>query len=354
VSRRTPVPRRNTRLLAAALGGLAVIAAAWFLLALFQPFAGEGEGEVGVVVPKGASIGEIGDVLEERGVVSSSFLFHLRARLSGHGGGLKPGSYRLKRDMSYSAAVDALVAGPSPEIVTLTIPEGRSRQEVARIVDGSLQGDYLAATRSSTLLDPARYKAPPEASLEGFLFPATYKLKRGRSVAALIEQQLGAFKLQFPKVDLRFATRKNLTRYDVLTIASMIEREAQLPSERRLVASVIYNRLHEGMPLGIDATIRFATGNWERPLTRAELASGSAYNTRTHRGLPPGPIGSPGLAAIEAAAKPARSRYLYYVVKPGTCPVEHSFSRTDAEFQRDVERYNRERERRGGKSPTGC
>ena len=133
----------------------------------------------------------------------------------------------------------------------------------------------------------------------------------------------------------------------------MVEREAQLPRERKLVASVIYNRLSQGIPLGIDATIRFATGNWSEPLKQSELAIDSGYNTRTNQGLPPGPIGNPGLASLQAAAHPASTDYLYYVVKPGSCG-EHSFSATDAEFQRDVERYNSERAARGGKSPTDC
>ena len=132
--------------------------------------------------------------------------------------------------------------------------------------------------------------------------------------------------------------------------ASLVEREVQVPKERRLVASVIYNRLRQGMPLGIDATVRFVTGNWERPLRESELANPSPYNTRLRPGLPPGPIGSPGLASIKAAAHPARTGYLFYVVKPGGNGA-HTFSRTDAEFQRDVARYNRERKRRGGKSP---
>ncbi len=139
----------------------------------------------------------------------------------------------------------------------------------------------------------------------------------------------------------------------MLTIASMIEREAQQPRERRLVASVIYNRLRDGIPLGIDATVRYVTNNWERPLTQSQLATQSPYNTRVNKGLPPGPIGSPGIDSIRAAAKPARSGYLFYVVKPGTCG-EHAFSETDAEFQADVSRYNRERQRMGGKSPTKC
>jgi cell division protein YceG involved in septum cleavage len=116
---------------------------------------------------------------------------------------------------------------------------------------------------------------------------------------------------------------------------------------------VIYNRLHEGMPLGIDATTRFATGNYTQPLTESELAVDSPYNTRTHVGLPPGPIDSPGLAAIEAAAHPAKVDYLYYVVEPGACN-ELAFSSTEAEFEEDVAAYNAAREAAGGNSPDTC
>jgi peptidoglycan lytic transglycosylase G len=220
-------------------------------------------------------------------------------------------------------------------------------------VSGSLDGDYLVATRSSPALDPARYGASAAGTLEGFLFPATYEVKRGRDVSVLVSQQLAAFRREFPRVDLRYARGKNLTAYDVLTIASMVEREAKVANERPLIASVIYNRLRRDMPLGIDATIRFATGNWEKPLTRSQLATDSPYNTRKRAGLPPGPIGSPGLASIGAAAAPARTDFLFYVVKP-CAEGGHDFSKTEAEFQRDVDRYNRERERRGGRSPTKC
>ena len=154
-------------------------------------------------------------------------------------------------------------------------------------------------------------------------------------------------------VDLSYARRKNLTVYDVVTIASMVERETRVARERPLVAAVIYNRLHAHQPLGIDATIRYATANWTRPLTKSELALDSPYNTRTRVGLPPTPIGNPGLASLEAAAHPARVGYLYYVVKPGTCG-EHAFSSTFAEFQRDQARYNTARQAAGGRSPTTC
>jgi uncharacterized YceG family protein len=152
---------------------------------------------------------------------------------------------------------------------------------------------------------------------------------------------------------MSYARSKNLTTYDVVTIASLVEEEAQLAGERPLIAAVIYNRLREGMPLGIDATIRFATGNYTEPLTESELAVSSPYNTRLNAGLPPGPIGSPGLASIEAAARPAKVDYLFYVVEPGSCG-KHAFSSSEAEFQRDVESYNSAREAAGGNSPDSC
>jgi UPF0755 protein len=343
-------PRPGARLLALGALGLLVGALVWFLASLFQPFAGDGHGTAVVRVPKGAGVSDIGDLLASRGVVSRSFFFELRARLGGDAGDLKPGTYRLRHDMSYGAALDALTKGPSTAIVTLTIPEGRSRREVAGIVGRSLTGRYVAASRHSHLLDPRRYGGRRARDLEGFLFPATYELKRHRPVSLLVNEQLITFKRELPKVNMRFARSKNLNAYDVLTIASMVEREVQVPRERPLVASVIYNRLHAGMPLQIDATVRFATHNWTRPVRRSELRDPSPYNTYTHPGLPPGPIGSPGLASIRAAARPARTRYLYYVVKPGGHGA-HAFSSTSAGFERDLKRYNQARARRGGRAP---
>jgi UPF0755 protein len=190
-------------------------------------------------------------------------------------------------------------------------------------------------------------------STEGFLFPATYELLAGASAADLVARQLQAFGAKARSVDFKAAKRKNLSRYDVVIIASMVEREAQLDRERPLIAAVIYNRLRDGMPLGIDATIRYAENNWTQPLKVSELTRPGPYNTRLNRGLPPTPIGNPGLASLRAAARPANKDYLFYVVKPGTCG-EHAFSSTDAQFQRDRARYDAERAAAGGKSPTKC
>jgi len=343
------------RLVVLAIALAAVAAAAWVVVSLFQPFKGEGEGRpVRVSIPQGATLGDIADLLEERGVVASAGFFELRARLAGRSGDLKPGSYELREDMSFTAALDELEKGVPPNVTIVSVPEGLSRREIAPIVKSSpLRGGYMRASRRNPELRPRRYGAPRGASLEGFLFPATYELRKGRPARALVTAQLEAFKRNFDKVDLRYARRKNLTPYDVLIIASLIDREAAVPKERRLVSSVIYNRLRDDISLGIDATVRFITGNWREPLKESELANPSLYNTRVHAGLPPGPIGNPGLDAIRAAANPARTGYLFYVA--AVCGNgRHKFAETDAEFQRYVDEYNAAREERGGKSPTNC
>ncbi len=222
--------------------------------------------------------------------------------------------------------------------VTVTIPEGYDRAQAAAVAkEAGLRGSYLKASKGD----------------EGFLFPDTFELERHAPASDLVQLQIEDFKRRIEGVSMSYARSKNLTTRDVVTIASMIEREAGLESQRKLVAAVIYNRLHEGMPLGIDATTRFATGNYDRPLTESQLASESPYNTRTHAGLPPGPIGSPGLASIEAAAHPARVDYLYYVTEPGACG-KLAFSTTAAEFEADAARYDEAREAAGGESPDSC
>ena len=331
---------------------LIVGAAAWFANALFQPFAGDGEGSVRVRIPEGATLGDIADMLEREGVIDSASFFELRARLAGRSGNLRPGPYELREDMPYLLVLDRLEEGVPPNVVQVTIPEGRARSEVAPAVK-RLRGNYMRATRRHPALDPREYRAPRGATLEGFLFPATYELKKGARVKRLVREQVEAFERNFDKVDMSYARRRNLTPFDVLTIASLVEREAAVASERPLIASVIYNRLRDGIRLDIDATTRFVTGNWEEPLKVSELQNPDPYNTRVHYGLPPGPIGSPGLSSIKAAARPAKTDYIFYVV--AVCGNgKHEFAETDAEFQRYVAEYDRARAERGGRSPTNC
>jgi peptidoglycan lytic transglycosylase G len=221
-----------------------------------------------------------------------------------------------------------------PKVVQALFPEGFTRAQIARRADAvsttiTARG-YLAATASSPL--PGQFAGDGKArNLEGFLFPAAYDLFETDSSTRLVRKQLDAFRLNWGKVKLGYARSKNLTAYDVLIIASMIEKEVIVPKERALVAAVIYNRLHQRMPLGIDATLRYGLGiPPTQAITKQDLASNSPYNTRKFGGLPPTPIANPGLASIDAAAHPAKVDYLYFVRKPDC--RSHFFTASIEEF----------------------
>ena len=249
-------------------------------------------------------------------MVSNGTLFEWRLKLAGKTDEILPGRYVLAHNMSYGTAIDRLTSSGGK--INVTIPEGEDRTQIARHGQGPraerrLPGGDARASRASTRTS---YGAQNPKSLEGFLFPATYELDPGASVDQLVSEQLQAFQQNIAGVDLSYAKSKNLTVYDVLTIASMIDKEVQVPSERPLVAAVIYNRLHRGMPLGIDATTRYEFHNYTGEITAVPARSPPRRTTRAlNAGLPPTPIGNPGLAAIQAAAHPAKVNYLYYVVK---------------------------------------
>ena len=248
----------------------------------------------------------------------------------------------------------AVTATAPPPLARLKVifPEGFSIREMAdrvaavREIAIAKRGVTPRLTREGYLRAVERALAPPRFrrdvrrdSLEGFLFPASYEFTQETTARELVADQLAAFRERFRGVDLSYARSKNLTPYDVLIIASMIEKETAVPRERRLVAAVIYNRLRNRMPLGIDATIRYGLGiPGTESLTKAALRSGSPYNTRIRKGLPPTPIANPGLASIRAAASPARGvDYLYYVRKPKS--LAHYFTASESDFLRKVCEY---------------
>ena len=365
---RRPPPRRQRRprragswgrRIGAVVALVAIGLALYLINSVFQPFHGEGTGSVQVAVPEGADAGAIGDVLAEQGVVASGTFFELNATLTGRRGALRPGDYTLRRDMSYGDAIAALEQGPKVKVVPtvdVNVPEGLSVREAAPVVDkGPLKGSYRKAAGERRVLRRIRRLGAPRGTStpEGFLFPATYTLVNGSPARDLVSKQLDAFQDNMRGIDMSYAKRRNLSRYDVLKIASMIEREVQIDRERPLVAAVIYNRLAMGETLGIDATLRYELNNWKSPLKVSELESDSPYNTRTRSGLPPTPIGNPGRKSLEAAARPAREDYLFYVIKP-CAKGAHAFSSTSAEFERDVAAYEAKRDELGGKSPVDC
>jgi UPF0755 protein len=338
----------------ALLGLSLVVALLWFSFSLFQPLKGSGHGQVVVVIPHGTGARGIGTLLASRGVVASGFFFDLRAAVDGERGQLHSGVYTFKRDMSYAAAIAELAKPPPPPpVVRVLVAEGEPRTTIARVArDDGLAGDYLQASRRSPALDPTTYGAPRTTpSLEGFLYPATYDLKAGTDATGLVTGQLTAFKSHFGPAQAPAARALHVTLYDLLIVASMVEREALLSRDRPLVAAVIYNRLRQHIPLGIDATIRYALSNWSSPLTLSDLRINSPYNTRTHVGLPPTPIGNPGLASINAATHPARVPYLYYVDGSDGCG-DLKFSSSFAQFQSDSSAYQAALAHNGGRVPS--
>jgi uncharacterized YceG family protein len=328
----------------------------WFCVELFQPFHGQGHGRLTVTIPARSSSRQVGDLLARDGVVSSGFFFYLRAKLAGDGGKLLAGTYHLKLDMSYGQALKALTtAPPAVKVSNVTIVPGKTRVQINALLRAQgFRGSYLAATRRSPLLNLAAYGAPKSTpSLEGFLYPDTYQLRDPITASALAAAQLTQFRKRFATVSLAYARSKRLTAYDVLTIASIIEKEAATIHDEPLVASVIYNRLKDGIALGMDSTTRYEFNDYTKPLTSSQLAAQSPYNTRVNKGLPPTPIGNPGLSAIQAAAHPAQSNYLYFVAKP--CGNGASvFSSSYNQFLADSARYQSARAQHGGRSPTKC
>ena len=231
---------------------------------------------------------------------------------------------------------------PAPKPFRIVFPEGFTRAQMeVRVRDVATiarRKSHKPVKLSSTAYTHASgravvrcFKPRSRRNLEGFLFPATYDFLAQTTGARLVRAQLQAFCANWSRVDLRYARSKNLTDYDVLTIASMVEKETLAPSERPLVAAVIYNRLHAQMPLGIDATLRYGLHiPPTQSILESQLASDSPYNSRKQPGLPPTPIANPGLASIRAAAHPAKVSYLYFVRKPDK--VHHFFTASDSAF----------------------
>ncbi|HKU58432.1 MAG TPA: endolytic transglycosylase MltG [Gaiellaceae bacterium] len=213
---------------------------------------------------------------------------------------------------------------------TVVFPEGFTRGQMAVRV-GTVaalatraSGEHFALTAQAYVAASSRARVPcfgdtVRRDLEGFLFPATYDFVATTTAKELVAAQVQAFCRAWGSVGLSYARSKDLTPYNVLEIASMIEREARLPGERPLVAAVVYNRLHAGMPLALDATLRYGLRiPATQPILASQLRDPTPYNTRVHTGLPPTPIANPGLAAMRAAARPAQVDYLYFVLRPGS------------------------------------
>ncbi|HYY43780.1 MAG TPA: endolytic transglycosylase MltG [Actinomycetota bacterium] len=332
--------RGKLTLFAAAPAGLALLvagAAYAYLDAIGVVGASRPGPTTTVVIPHGATLSDAGEILEEKGIVPSALGFRLRVRLDGVSG-VEAGRYVLHKNLSAADALAALGRGPEVRYETVTFPEGSTVKDFAATLQRETRlsaRDFLAAVKSGSVR--SRIQPPGVTSLEGLLFPSTYQVSENDSARTVLARFVETFDEQFSKLDLTTAKKAGLTPYEVVIVASMVEEEAKVPADRGKVARVVYNRLEQGMPLGIDATIQYALGKQGESLTVSDLEADSPYNTRIHTGLPPTPIGSPGMASLRAGAHPPTGDWLYYVVSD--CKGHHAFSTDYSDFLVDKEHY---------------
>jgi UPF0755 protein len=302
---------------------------------LFRPPSTSGQ-TVQVEIPRHATVRAIAERLESDGLIRHRYAFMLMARLMGESNQMKAGEYELQPRMTLLEIIDKLARGDAIA-VWFTVPEGYT---VAQIADTLAQLGMADRHRFLRLaeLEAPRFDAGiklPRRSMEGYLFPDSYKFKKGVTEKRILMGMLQNFheKVVDGLSDDVHASPLPLDK--VVTVASLIEREARVPEDRPLIAAVIYNRLHRHMPLQIDASVLYALGHHKQKVMLADLKVDSPYNTYRHPGLPPGPICSPGLDSIKAALRPAPTDYLYYVAR---ADGHHIFSTTLAEHNIAVKR----------------
>lgn len=293
---------------------------------------------VAFTVAEGSSGGEVVDALHDAGVIRCGLVSKGLLRTSGKQDEIRAGEYQLTTNMTPDAAFAALSAPPlAVPTLRLTIPEGYRITQIAERVRESLGipvKKFLAAAGATNWSLPP-YLPKDASSPEGFLFPQTYQFVKGDTTAdEVIKRLLDEFRTEAASLPWGNADALGVTPYEVVVIASMIEEEARVPGDRPKIAAVIYNRLAQGMNLGIDATLQYVDPNPADGLTVSDFQIDSPYNTRLSPGLPPTPIASPGIASLDAALNPADITYLYYVL----CGADghHKFSDTFAQFEQDV------------------
>jgi UPF0755 protein len=284
---------------------------------------------VKINIPEGATLSNVADILEQKGIVDSSLAFRLYVQMEGKEKNIIPGEYEIVVGSTYESVLKTLMEGPPVLTYKIMIPEGFTMKQVSQRIS---ENTKISKAQFDYYLNPGLYDYEflgGVSSLEGFLFPKTYEILRDATAKDFIIMMLDQFKDETSSLELASLDPFNLSFYDVIKVASLIEREAYVDEERELISAVIYNRLKKDMLLQIDASVRYGIDKWDDDLTKSDLQStDNLYNSYVYKGLPPTPICNPGLKSILAALDPADVDYLYYVI---TDPVNHTHSFTNSE-----------------------
>ncbi|MDQ3660937.1 MAG: endolytic transglycosylase MltG [Actinomycetota bacterium] len=295
-------------------------------------------GSASVRIPQGASGAEVGELLEASGVVPSALGFRLALNLEGGAEDIQAGRYKLSQGLSARDALQTLLEGPQQRFVTVTFPEGSWIEDFAATLSKltDISGEKFTRLATAGKLNSSLQPKGVD-TLEGLMWPSTYQVVPKDDARSVALRMVKEFEHRAASLDFSEVQGTGVSVYEAIIVASMVEAEAMLDSERAKIARVIYNRLQQGTPLGIDATVNYALGEHKRELTESDLAVDSPYNTRVVAGLPPTPIGAPGLASLKAAAHPAEGEWHYYVLR--NCRGAHSFSVSYDDFLSDKAAY---------------
>jgi UPF0755 protein len=291
-----------------------------------------GRGDVFVEIPRHSSAERVAEILQEKKVVRSAFAFRLLARLARRSTALKPGAYQLSPSMSSLEIIRKISSG-DVAARWVTVPEGFTIRQIAAHVEAEHlcnADDFLQKATTGGRAFKTDFPSPG-ANLEGYLFPDSYLIPVKSSDDAIIAAMLDCFSRKVSKPLGAEIAKSGMTMNQVITLASLIEKEAKVDKDRPLISAALRNRLAKHMRLDCDATVLYALGRHKKRVLYKDLRIDSPYNTYLNFGLPPGPIASPGLESIKAALHPASVDYLYYVAKPDG---SHIFSRTMAEHER--------------------
>lgn len=289
-----------------------------------------------LTVPRGATLAAVADTLEARNFIPSAELFRFYATMSGRQRAIQAGTYEIPRPVSIRQLLSILVTG-RPAQKRIVIAEGLTLREVAAAVEQQLgipADSLLVAARDSALRVSLGI---PAATLEGYLYPSTYLVRTDAVALDVVRQLTREFEVRWRPEWQHQLDSLGMTRHEIVTLASIIEGEVRHPPDRKYVSSVYHNRLKHGMRLQADPTVAYALGR-RRRLWEKDYQMASPYNTYLIDGLPPGPIGEPSQASLEAALYPARTDFLYFVARPDG---QHVFSRTYAEHRRAVQQVRR-------------
>ena len=321
------------------IGG--VVGLAWLYFTVQRPYRGYTGAEQFVDIPRGSSTGAIARRLADAGVVPNQMAFRVAVYMQNAGGRLQAGEYRFDRPMTVADVVDKIKRG-DVYLISITFREGLTIKQMAQLFESKGFGpssEFVAATR-----DTSRIRAldPSAQDLEGYLFPDTYSLPRQATAEQLVARMVSGFEKALTEEIRRQAAGRRLSVRELVTLASLVEKETGKPEERPIVAAVYSNRLKIGMGLQCDPTVIYAlerAGQYTGNLTREDLRFDSPYNTYRYAGLPPGPIAAPGKASLAAAANPADVPYLFFVSRNDG---SHAFSTTLDEHNRYVQQYQKD------------